>query len=240
MAWHGFWGFWLKAGVACPSAAVPAVSEMSYAPVQIGGATDGVPPADLRVLWSPVLFALPTPMGFSRTALTNDVGARPPLTPPGDTAVFLDRAAPTQARVAQMGQNMEELVFQSSTSLPLRVSEEPVFGDKPAPTGETIQIEFAGDLAGRTFSRFGLPEDPRVRGENAWEAGAYVEIGPDGRVRHVLLEEPSPSAKLNAMLVRAILGWQMDGPGGAVGGRVTLRHPGAALNAPSVEKKAVP
>ncbi len=229
VAWHVFWGVWFQASPAPEPARAPAVPEVSYLPIPDGLASGETISADVRALASPVLFSLPTPMGFSRSALTNEIGSLPPLAVPGDTVAFLERSAPTDERIVQMGDSLEELMRESGARFPLRVPEVSALAESSAgATGETIQIEFLGGLAGRRFQRMDLPDDPRVRGDAAWEAGAFVEVDAEGRVRHVLLEKPSASAKLNGMLVRALLGWRLEKPGTPHSGRVVFRYPGPA------------
>jgi hypothetical protein len=227
VAWHTFWGVWLQASPLPAPVRAPAVPDVSYLPVPDGPASGDALSSDVRALGSPVLFSLPTPMGFSRSALTNEIGSLPPLALPGDTVAFLERAAPVDERVVQVGESLEALMRQSGTRFPLRVPEASALAAPAAvATGETIQVEFLGGLAGCRFQRMELPDDPRVRGDAAWEAGASVDVDAEGRVRHVLLDNPSASAKLNGMLVRALMGWRLEKPGTPHSGRVVLRYPG--------------
>jgi hypothetical protein len=228
LAWHAFWGLWLRAAPPPAPLRAPVVPEVTYAPIQAAPESGGPALADARTLWSPVLFSLPTPMGFSRSALARRIGSQPPLAVPGDTAIFLERPAPSDERVIRVGESVEALMRESPDRFAFHVPDVPALTPTAVSTGETVRVELLGGLAGRRFVRMDLPDEPRVRGDTAWEAGAYLEVDGEGRVVHVLLENPSESAKLNGMLVRSMRGWRMESAGRPHSGRVTLRYPGPA------------
>ena len=145
---------------------------------------------------------------------------------PAEPAVYLERVAARGLRsVVNLNRSLEESVAESLTGFPVRLAEAPVFSP-PAATALTIQVEMSAGLAGQRFQYAGLPEDPRIRGEKDWEVTAFLEVDEEGRVRHVLLESPSQSDRLNALMVRTLLRWRMAPAKTSRDGRVTLRWMG--------------
>ncbi|MFH0954115.1 MAG: hypothetical protein V1873_07280 [Verrucomicrobiota bacterium] len=222
VAWFVLWGMALEPLPPPRPAGAAAVPQVSFAPPPSGSATGDLAGAEAYRLWSSAVFSLPTPLGFSSPALTNAIGARPPLDVPEQAAVYLERVAARGLRsAAGLGASMQELAADSLTGFPVRLAEPPVF---PSPgAGRGIQIELSAGLAGQQFQSAELPDDRRARGEKAWEATAFVDVDEDGAVRYAFLENPTPSEKLNALLVRTLLRWRMAPAPAARSGRVTLR-----------------
>ncbi len=228
-AWFGFWGLLLQPEDRKVSAAQPAKApRVAFLPdpAARGG---GAPHADLRALWSPVLFSLPTPMGFSRAVDRGDSALRPPLLQAQSTPVLLARPVPPPD--APLIPSPAE-VLAGRAAAELLVPETPVFARAAAGTGQTWQILLRNGSAGAVWQAQPLPTAPAAGSAGAWEAGAQLEVSREGVVQHVWLEAPTASSNLNAQLVHALLQWRCTPATNARAVHVLLRVANTALALP--------
>ena len=176
-----------------------------------------------RLIGSPVLFALPTPVGFS-----------------GDDRRSLDRAP-----AALQGARREPLLLERSAtrdappdflrSLTQTVSvaeEEPAwippstrtFATPAGATGFVVRIYWPD---GAPAIRGGLPGAgvlAPVLQDRPWELGAMLVFDERGDVRHVFIEKPTPSRDRNEALARALRGIRIDGGGRESRTRVVVQY----------------
>jgi len=230
VVWFGFWGLLLQPADRKASAARPAKTpRVAFlpGPAARGG---GVPHADLRALWSPVLFSLPTPMGFSRSVVSGDAALRLPLQQALSTPVLLARPAPPPH--ALLIPSPADVLSGRAAAGPL-VPETPVFARAAAVTGQAWQILLRGGLADAVWQAQPLPTAPADGSAGVWEAGAQLEVSREGVVQHVWLEAPTASSNLNNQLVHALLQWRGTPATNARTGHVLLRAASAALPPPA-------
>jgi hypothetical protein len=226
-AWFGAWAVLLNPASPRAPRAAPPVPRVVYLPAESETLTPTGATAEARMLWSPVLFSLPTSLGFSRDALTNEVRMRPPLGQYGGFTNFLERTthdAPVleplpSADLRQAAAGTPEVVAMPD-------SESPAFDLVSASTSALFQVMLLDGLAGRRFAEARLPVHPWVNGAKPWEAVAYLELDGGGRVVHAFIENPSPSETLNARLAQVLRGWRLAEPGSADSGRVVFRNKG--------------
>ena len=221
IGWFGFWGLVLRPEpVRETERTPPPAPRVTYLPGTegLGGRSAQ---ADLRALWSPVLFALPTPMGFSRGATNSDVAWRPPLQQTQSEPVLLTRPPPAPAALMAVTPGL--LARRAAAPPALVPAEPPVFAGAPAATGRVWQVVLGDGLAGIRWQQQPLPEAPAEDGESLWEAGAQLEISREGVVQHVWLDTPTASAQVNDLLLHALLGWRSVPEAKARSGRVVLR-----------------
>jgi hypothetical protein len=235
VVWYAFWGFWLspiepvtKAGIS----GAPAVSFLS------GSGNSAA--ADARAVWSPWIFSLPSEAGFSRGALTNRIGGRPPLEVPGRDALFL---APPSIVAAESGfrfaPDLEDSVREALPNLPDRLSESCIFGDT-ASTGTGVQVELASGLERTRFRTMDVPQDDVLLKDKPWEVTAFVEFNNEGKVSRVFMEAKSSFDDVDAVLVRSLWRWQVDGAKEPLSGRVTFRSPGRPQVAGELQNRVGP
>lgn len=219
------WWTWAEAGRRPrlkPNPSAPHMAWLAGVPADAAGAWR----SDVRAFSSPVLFALPTPLGFSRGALS-EPGFAPP---PGITTtnpLLLELPAPTSL-VAQIARTAP-----GEAAAAARLLARPQDGEPAGPAGP----------AGRTSSalvvvwqRPGAAAETRIMpvavgsvwtDSPSWEAVARIDLDPRGWAERVLLEKSSAVTNRNAAVVQ-LLRTMNFGAAGPRTGRAAVRYEGAA------------
>ena len=218
--WFFFWGLLWDPAPYTPLRGVPRfVPHARFLPGRTAAAGDEAQ-RDLRVMWSPVLFALPTPMGFSRTPAAGDGHDRPRvqrpsldpilLLPPQDVnRGMVVSAAPVPAFAAGDHFNVDGVT--------------PVFDAQPAAT-QALVVELLGELAVVQPLEKPLPAVPPELAADSWGVSAQVDVGREGGVRHVFLDPPSTSTDFNVQLLQMIYRWRFTPPTTDLHGTIRLYH----------------
>lgn len=172
--------------------------------------------------WSPVVFPLPTKEGFSKKASSPEPGQDmvSVLKPRVSEAAFLEMP-PDRAETADMGL----LTVQEAVAF----RPQPSAGSGLRPAGsrdaDALLIERDTALAERAFDAPALKRfQPAEASLPSLSVTAYVELDPQGRVQHVLLETPSGQTNADAVIVRALyMGTASPAPASAAG-RVRVNY----------------
>jgi hypothetical protein len=232
LVWYAFWGFWLSPMEHAPVVGASGAPSVSFLPEPAVG-RDAIA-EDARALWSPAVFSLPSEAGFSRGALTNGIGGRPPLDVPGSEALYLPppRSAASDSAF-QFVPDLEESVRESLTNLPDRLPDAYVFG-ATATTGTGVQVELFSGLERRRIRTMNVPPDDVLLKDKPWEVAAFVEFNPEGKVSGVFLETKSSFEDVDAALIHSLWRWQVEDAREPLSGRVMFRSPGRpqAVGAP--------
>ena len=180
----------------------------------------------MRAIWSPTIFSLPSESGFSRGALTNGIGGRPPLQVRGSDSLFLD---PPRGEAAKSGfryaPDLKESVREALTNLSDRLPDTYVFG-LAASTGIGVQVKLSSGLERKHLRTMDVPPDDILLKDKAWNATAFVEFNKEGKVSGVFLETKSSFEDVDALLIHALWRWQIEDAREPLSGRVTFRSPG--------------
>ena len=173
----------------------------------------------VRVMNSPVVFSLPSSMGFSRFLGSHDVETRKSFAQPAQTEVFLDLVPAFRPEMKADGlgalrsqQVRSELNFPAIYVEQSRgaASVQHVVMDAP------LQKRFVGELA--LSGALLLPM------AKAWEVHAMLHISAEGMVDHVFLDQPVEPAALNAAVLTYFYGLRFQ-PGESMNGSVALYSP---------------
>jgi len=198
---------------------------MSRPPMQVQALPDlafyGQSSGESRALYSPVLFALPTPMGFSASMLNQSLHSDPPIREQSDARSLLQ----VEDRIAVLPAPQ---VFP-----PSHYQTEQAFGRVPPISPSGIgRAGLPGQVLGMSVRVDGDPvfrkrvptewaEIPEA-GKEPWMAMFRVELDKDSRVRRVfMLERPARGPGAD-MLVRWMYS-QVFQPGLVTSGRVAVR-----------------
>lgn len=224
LAWFVSWGLWMGPAEPVSRAAVSGASSVSFLSTSATGNDSHV--ASSLSFRSPAVFSLPSAAGFSRGALTNGIGARPPLQVPGGAAVFLDRpGGGTPESGYRFAPPLEESVRDVLTNLPGRFPESPVFG-AAVTAAPALQVELSPGLDRKRLRAMEVPSDEVLLKEKPWEVTALVEFNDDGRVSGVFLERKSSFEEVDSSLIHALWRWQVEDAKTSMSGRVVFRSPG--------------
>ncbi|MBP7830257.1 MAG: hypothetical protein KA248_10105 [Kiritimatiellae bacterium] len=224
-AWHAAWIVGLGWRKETPRPAMPSAPNLLFAKLPAGPEVY----ADPRLVWSPVLFALPSPWGFSRPALEERIVHRPAAGRQGSVPRLREREQmPPPAGLYRDGQ-LEDEVAANLFRVPLPPLGASVFR-RPARPPPAV-VEYGPGWSEELLEDGPLPEGWEEGGKAPWEVAAYVEADAAGRVTHVLLEAPSAFPEVNRVLEGALRQWRWKPGEGARSGRVVFRAPGAPPDA---------
>jgi predicted RNA-binding protein len=229
---HVLWGLWFQPAVMETPDYVPRFPLVSYIPFQSTLSSRDPGDTDVRILWSPHLFALPSSVGFSQYAMTNEIGVRPPLAMPMQTHFFVDRsssvATGSDIRIVRSISDAARGVL---TGMVLKTYQPPVF--TPARSlQKPVYIELADDLKGAEFDNLDLDRPILAEGELAWETVIYVEFNRYGVVTHAIMDAPTPFEGINRFILRKLSELHLKDPGEGRSGRIIVRYAGTAGRMP--------
>lgn len=226
-SWHALWWVWLSPRwCAARPHGLPAV-RMTYLAERGELAEDGQEQRNSRRLWSPVLFALPTPVGFSQAVLEKDFALRPPLEAPGGSAMYLEYTPAPSAPLEGLVPGLPDLVQKTLQTYPGQSPARSVFTrDRQSRSTAPLTVEFGAGLADVEPLEFATPKWGRLPGGKAWEATAVLMVDKYGMVQHTLLESSSTSDRLDRDLVRFLKKLRFGPMKEDRAGHVTIRYAG--------------
>lgn len=181
------------------------------------------PAEDPISLWSPVLFALPSPVGFSRPLMMASSGLRPPVQPPLDASMLLDR--PSFVRSDDPAVILDAPFPESHPrhrDPGLRPPGRDGFPRPVGPRDPVLRVFFSGGLNENDFEERSLPVDAMEPGTSPWEIEAFLSVDEHGNVNRVILEKRAEDEQINRSITRALYAWRMDSEKAPASGRLRL------------------
>jgi hypothetical protein len=210
---HAFWWFWLS-----PRAVEAAAPTRRGPSVRLLSGDYG------RRIWTPTVLALPTEIGFSGTAMTNQFGEGPSIRMPRGPAYFLMHpaydAAPT---VSGEVWTRPPLVVRSPPP------PEPAWeGEGEAPPPASPSADLLVQFAGRSIP------DPEAEGlqipagfaagNQPWRISIWIEFDDRQQVSHALVEESSGLPARDRALLQAVYRWRSRSAPAVPSGSVTIAY----------------
>ncbi len=180
--------------------------------------------SDVRTIWSPVLFSLPSEMGFSRDLLQEKLRTRLTFKQPDETESFLGVVPVSRDAGAEVVPR--ELMLTAGR----RVAPRPPAGviqpveNRPAPR----RVYVAPELKERLVGGIVLPPELNKKEDAAWEVRADISISKQGAIQHVFLEQPLDAAPLNQAIIQLLYGLRFKSGDGPVEGRIEIYSSEAA------------
>ncbi len=234
----GAGGLWLLLGTLLLGIAPAPEPLPRETPPRVAWWPQGAPPGraegtsvDLRTLWSPAAFALPTPAGFSHALRRGRARLTPPVQTVRPDAAYLPQDPPDAAVTA------------AAAPLRLTTAEEPrrpdwapgVFPPRQPEPG-TARMVFPSGWESRLFS--GVALDFGVWTGEAWTARMEMRFDGGGVPQSMLLVQSSGLPEVDRRLARAARGWRLLEPAaprtGVVGWICPAAPPPAAASARGV------
>lgn len=179
---------------------------------------------DARVIWSPLLFSLPSEMGFSRDLLTDKLRTRLTFSREVESEHYLELGPVSTTDGAQVSPRELMLTTFESTVPQLPSSESKSLGSQPS----ARRVYVAPELKERLVGGIVLPPELNKETETAWQAHAAVSISGQGTVQHVFLDKPLESTKLNSQVLRLLYGLRFKPGDAPVDGRIEIYSPKTA------------
>lgn len=176
----------------------------------------------VRMIKSPVLFALPTDVGFSRELLENDVQTSKTLLQQFTHSEAFLTLNPDAGNAADQLHPGTLMISSAARSLGLPV--EWTAGEAPVTTPQRVSLD--PDLRERLVGGIILPPELNQTAEHPWSVRASLDISEQGSVDHVFLDRPLESASLNQQVLRLLYGLRFK-PGDATTGSIEIYSPEA-------------
>jgi hypothetical protein len=177
--------------------------------------------SDVRTVWSPAIFSLPSEMGFSRDLLNVDLRTRLAFSQQVESESFLDVDPVPRDTGAQV--IPQELMLTAGARTAPQLPAEIFQSVEKRPSARRISL--APELQERLIGGVVLPPTLNKQSTTPWEVRAAVSISKQGRVRHVFLDQPLESAKLNQEVIHLLYGLRFKSGDGPVEGSIEIYSP---------------
>lgn len=231
---HGIWFFWLDITWAVPRDAVP--SPPRWTLVTRPDTTPDHPLTQMLEVWSPAAFALPTPVGFSRPLLTEEIRLRPPLHSPSETAMLLERRRvqpPAESAVTlPEWEQLREQIEAHPLRLPSAPTPQPDAPVTPSPVPIVHRLDGAEH---RDVEHMTMTEDTTLWGTTSWSAELVLHIDPWGTVNQALVHRRAAYEPANKRLIQDAHTWRWAPADQADIVRIRLVYEGAPPVTPREE-----
>ena len=171
-----------------------------------------------RTVWSPVMFSLPSEMGFSRDLLQDNLRTRLTFSQASAAEMFLQVVFAAGGDETQIIPH-ELMVTDEAGIKPQLPSEDfPVEG-KRLPAN---RVYVAPELKERLVGGIVLPPALNKPTPTPWEVSADISVSRQGLVRHVLLNRPLESTRLNQEVIQLLYGLRFVTEDHPVEGRIEI------------------
>lgn len=213
-AWIGLWTLWPAAGRKGTEPPRARATTVIYARLQTGAERDYLKPIMATAIGTGI-----APGGADRKRLLagsaailgDGVPAFLDWKPPVETAKQWDAAGVVPVEAArQLSSYKPE--WKEEVVLTNRVS------------SMVMMVTSDGLLKENGFTLPEFPAQTIKQFDKAWQMVVYVEMSDEGKPRHVLVEQGSGDAKIDAAVVRQIHRGRLEKPCAACSGRVTLNY----------------
>ena len=232
---HLLWLIWLVPSPARYHTPYRPPTRFSFLTARAVGEAAGVDPqGDARVLWSPILLSLPTPMGFSGAVVSESLDVRPSLEAPPGHARFLERERYDRPP-PDPGRQVRDLDLAAPVELDLDPGARP-----PPPTREPgLTILPMTDGPPLVDTPWPANGSGATTGGD-WRVTARLVFGAEGQVRAVFLEDAAGDPAVNRLAARALRLWRTEpGSDGRVA-RVSLSYLAVPPETRASDERGVP
>jgi hypothetical protein len=228
---HALWLGVASRAITLPSAPVlprPSVPVVSYLGASERDARNLA--SDVRQIRSPVLFALPTPVGFSGPLLSDAGGLPPPSMLPDDPP-----------RMRQLEQPFVAAPFGASRRTLTQLTEVPRALPVPRPYDEGNDVARLGLVSNHAFMVYWMDRPDQApesipasgsavwAGRSAWDMVLFVCFDDGGLITQVMVEKPSPYQDVTAAVLRIARGMVFGSPMHGDCGRLVVVYQPAAV-----------
>jgi hypothetical protein len=185
-----------------------------------------------RIVRSPALFSLPSPLGFSSVVLAGvapdlQLAPRAPEVEPLPALLPQPRGTGPIAFAQVFAPAAEASLRMASTELLQGVSPLPALPPVPGDVPQGVVLRFKQGLAAELFpgAALSFPADANGLTSRAWEMTAFLRVEPPGVVTQVMcLPAQDQDASLGESVSRAIRAWKPLPVSAPVEGEVWIQH----------------
>lgn len=178
--------------------------------------------SNVRTILSPVVFSLPSSVGFSRELGEQDVRTRLTFTKPVETERFLD----VDTRLYEDASQAADFMV-SATLRPADPAVPENAYRVVAVPASARRVTMDQALLSRVEGGIVLPQILNQPAEKPWQVSASVHVAENGVVEHVLLDSPLESPAMNQEALKVLYDLRFR-PGDAVDGDIQINAPNPA------------
>jgi hypothetical protein len=218
---HLFLFFVFRVSAEGASGSVPTVPLTRYMDGEEAGDQAG-PQSRVRTVQSPVVFSLPSVMGFSRELLLQRARTRLVLSQPKQTEEFL-HVDPVEAVAIRISR--DKLMVSMAGGNEPRLPDPFIDAQENHPAARRVFM--VPVLKERLIGGIVLPAELNQTSARPWEARASVRVSEQGVVTHVFLDQPLESPSLNQQILQLLYGLRFK-TGTAVDGSIEIYSPETA------------
>ena len=182
--------------------------------------------SDVRTIRSPVMFSLPSEMGFSRFLHDQEVRTRLTFSQPVEAEYFLDIPALEAGKSAIRSVGLPVMSLSGNPGPGVPVEHSMPSGNRPS----ARQLAMDPELRVRMDGSIVLPAELKQAVEKPWEVRASLHISEEGVVEHVLLDKPLEYPALNQQVIRLLYSLHFTA-GNAVDASIEIFSPDPLSNA---------
>ena len=179
------------------------------------------PGSNVRTVCSPVLFSLPSKMGFSHDLLQTALRTKLTFSQQVESDNFLE--------VGSAARNADARLVPQELMLTVGENAGPRLPDATFQTlGKRLpgrRVHIAPELKARLVGGVVLPPELNKETETAWQVRADVSISRQGVVRHVFLDQPLESAPINHQVLQLLYGLRFKPGDSPVEGCIEIYSP---------------
>lgn len=173
---------------------------------------------DARLIWSPLLFSLPSKMGFSYDLLQKKPRSPSPDLAPVELGNFLEVHLSTRDTERQIVP--QELMLTTFGSPAPKLPAVKKNSNDPSPAARRVYV--APQLKQRLVGGIVLPPELNKTTDTAWEALASINVSGQGTVQHVFLDHPLESTEINSQILRLLYGLRFKPGKDSLDGRIEI------------------
>ncbi|NKB24757.1 MAG: hypothetical protein GKR87_10365 [Kiritimatiellae bacterium] len=226
VVWHGVWVVFLKPESTVHYVPIPSEAKVFYMPWSNDKQAETQ--VDIRRVWSPDLFALPSSIGFSQPLFSKDINIQPSLTVPSAARSSFpsrDDYVYNKKMVNMPSFSNVSLEVENYLSVSPALVEDPFYFAVDQTSIPSLIIDYLNGFSEADFLEKDLPPVEKV-GAFPWEMIAYLQAGNSGIIEHVMIEQPAVDAKVNILLTRYFYRWRLGKKICPCEGRVLIRYTG--------------
>jgi hypothetical protein len=172
----------------------------------------------VRLVGSPVLFSLPSPLGFSRDLMADKLSTPLVFSQPEETETYLSVDPAARTAGAQLVPENLMLTAGESTAPPPPIQVVHLAGKSPS--ARRVHVE--PGLKERLEGGIVLPPALNRPEGAAWEVRAEVSVSREGMVQHVFIEKPLEEVALNQAVLHLLHGLRFRAGSTPIEGRVEI------------------
>lgn len=180
--------------------------------------------SEVPTLMTPVLFSLPSTVGFSKPILQYKEGMLAGNYPRQNEPAFLEHSiAPRVDNFLVWPRHMDSQAAHILNNPSITKPRTTLARDGIVDPKATVHISFIGELNPAMFES--MPLDPKIETEFAspWQATVSMYFDNEGLPSQVFLETPTENSDLNSAIIRNLYQWRLQSDLGPARGKAILQ-----------------